>query len=70
MILTENVGNRIRHYSDKQVKIRQIETEKVYDDAIDIIPCKYTYEETDEPIEVIEEPTAEEILDILLGGAE
>ncbi len=56
MILTENIGNRIRHYSDKQVKMRQIETGKVYDDAIDIIPCKYTYEETDEPIEAIEEP--------------
>ena len=29
----------------------QIETRIVYDDAVDIVPCRYTYEETDEPVE-------------------
>lgn len=57
----------IRHYSDAGMKIRQVETGNIYDDAADIIPCRYTYEETDEPIEDAE-PTAEEALSIILGG--
>ena len=52
--LIEN-GERIRHWSDLNFKIRQIETGIIYDDAIDITPCKYTYEETNEPIEEEEE---------------
>lgn len=70
MILTELVDNetRIRHYSDQYLKIRQVETGVVYDDAVDYLPCAYTYEETDIPIED-EEATPEEALDILLGGA-
>lgn len=43
--------NRERRYSDLNVKIRQIETGVLYEDAVDIIPCPYTYEETDIPIE-------------------
>ena len=61
-------GDRIRHWSDRDVKIRQIETGVIYEDAVDYIPCRYTYEETDIPIE--DEPTAEELVGILLGGAE
>ena len=30
--------------------IRQIETGILYEDAVDQAPCKYIYEETDEPI--------------------
>ena len=52
--LIEN-GERIRHWSDLNFKIRQIETGIIYDDAVDVIPCKYTYEETNEPIEEEEE---------------
>lgn len=48
-------GERIHHYSDEGYKIRQIETDIIYDDAIDVLPCKWTYEETDIPIEK-EEP--------------
>lgn len=67
MIKTEDLGNRIRHYSDTGFKLRQIETGVLYDDAVDVLPCKYTYEETDEPID--EEPlSAENALNILLGG--
>lgn len=66
-VLSEQVGEMcIRHYSDKNFKIRQIETGIVYDDAVDVIPCAYTYEETDEPIEDYE-LDAQEVLDILLG---
>ena len=41
----------IRHYSDAGLKLRQIETGILYDDAIDVMPCAFTYEESDEPIE-------------------
>ena len=69
MIIEEMVGNRIRHYSDKNMKIRQIETGIVYDDAVDIVPCPYTYEETDEPIDDgSAEISAQEALDIILGN--
>ena len=52
--LIEN-GECIHHWSDLNLKIRQIETGIIYDDAIDIIPCRYTYEETNEPMEKEEE---------------
>lgn len=57
MIREELVENneRIRHYSDENLKIRQIETGILYEDAVDNVPCKYTYEETDEPIAEQEE---------------
>ena len=53
MIITELIedGNRVRHYSDERYKIRQVETGIIYDDAVDYIPCIYTYEETDILIE-------------------
>lgn len=56
MIIIELVdeGTRERRYSDKNVKLRQIETDNIYEDAVDVIPCRYTYEETDIPIEAIE----------------
>ena len=50
----------VRHYSDEGLKIRQTETGIVYGEAIDVIPCRYTYEETDEPIEETEEATSED----------
>lgn len=52
MIIEEYVenGERIRHYSDQNLMIRQIETGAIYEDAVDVIPCRYTYEETDQPI--------------------
>lgn len=52
--LIEN-GEHIHHWSDLNLKIRQIETGIIYDDAVDVIPCRYTYEETNEPIEEEEE---------------
>lgn len=32
-------------------KIKQVETGIVYDEAVDVVPCRYTYEVTDIPIE-------------------
>lgn len=67
MIITEQFGDRERRYSNLNVKIRQVETGAVYDDAADIIPCPYTYEETDIPID--EEPLSpQEALDVIFGG--
>ena len=57
MIITEYIEseNRERRYSDHGMKLRQIETGVLYDDAVDVIPCPYTYEESDEPIESVDE---------------
>lgn len=45
-------GNKFIHtYSDKQMYILQVETGSKYDEAYDVIPCRYTYEETEELIE-------------------
>lgn len=51
----------IRHYSDRGMMIRQVETGTEYAEAIDILPCKYTYDETENPIpDYGEEATAED----------
>lgn len=65
-------GERIRHYSDRNFKIRQIETGVIYDDAVDVLPCRYTYEETNEPIETdqSEENPDTVALNIILGKEE
>lgn len=47
--------NKVRHYSDEGKPILQVETGKVYEEAVDIHPCPYTY------VEVEEEPAAEDI---------
>lgn len=39
-----------RTYSDQDMVIRQIETDTLYFEAIDIENAPYTYEETDTPI--------------------
>lgn len=74
-ILEEQVSEMcVRHWSDQNVKLRQIETGELYDDAVDVIPCRFTYEETDEPIEdVPEEDNPEylrQVIANLLGGEE
>lgn len=61
MIVTETIGTFTQHFSDSGFKIRQIETGAVYDDAMDITPCPYTYEETDTPIAHDTEIIAESI---------
>lgn len=53
MIKTEylNEGTLIKHYSDQGFMLLQVETGAKYSDPIDTVPCKYTYEETDELID-------------------
>ena len=41
-------------YSDSNKYILQVETENKYDEAYDVIPCRYTYTETEEEIEIID----------------
>ena len=62
MIIVEQIalGNRERRYSDQNVKLRQIETGCLYEDAVDKVPCVYTYEETDVPIEDVTDATVED----------
>lgn len=52
MIIEQFIENntRVRHYSDRKKYILQNETNIKYEDAVDAIPCKYTYTETDEDI--------------------
>lgn len=40
----------IKHESDLGKMIRQVETGREYSSAVDVIPCKYTYEETEKDI--------------------
>lgn len=70
MIVEQKINDTlVRHYSDSGMMIRQVETGVLYSDAVDVIPCRYTYEETDTPVE----QTAEDLQDaaqaakILLG---
>ena len=44
-------GRLIRHYSDTGMMLLQIETGIEYSDAVDVVPCRYTYKETDKPAE-------------------
>lgn len=60
MIIVEILEDRERRYSDQGVYIKQIETGALYEDAVDYIPCKYTYEETDIQIENEDEAILED----------
>ena len=57
MILTEFLhdGTLIKHYSDAGVLMLQVETGIKYAEAVDVVPCRYTYVETDEKIEIDDE---------------
>jgi len=66
MIVNELLEDgRIRQYSDMSFMLKQVETNLLYEDAIDILPCPYTYEETNIPIA---DATAEELLNIIVGS--
>lgn len=57
MIKTEllNDGTLIKHYSDEGKLLIQNETGHKYSDPIDVVPCRFTYTESDELIEKDEE---------------
>lgn len=71
MIVTEDYKIRadgvklIRTYSDEGRYIIQNETGITYTEAIDVETANYTYSESDE---MLPELTAEEALDLILGG--
>ena len=46
------IGSRelLHTYSDNNKYILQVETNVEYNEAYDVIPCKYTYTETEEEI--------------------
>ena len=41
----------VKHESDAGKYIRQVETGREYSSAVDVIPCRYTYEEIEREIE-------------------
>lgn len=55
-----NEGTLVRHYSDEGKMMLQNETGIMYGEAVDIVPCPYTYTETDELVEKEEMPNEEE----------
>lgn len=64
MIKTEylNDGTLIKHYSDAGFMLLQVETGMKYSDPVDLVPCRYTYEETNEYVEGEEEISSDEFL--------
>lgn len=45
-------NNLIRTWTDDETKtLLQVETGQMYDDAIDVYPCHFTYQEVDKPLE-------------------
>ena len=50
-----NEGTLIKHYSDAGMMLLQNETGLMYSDPVDLVPCRYTYTETDIPCEIEEE---------------
>ena len=61
---TRNDGvNLYKTYSDSNYLIKQVETNSLYQEAIDIENASYTYEETDTLIE--EEATEQDYLEAL-----
>lgn len=67
MIQTEQIDDRVYTYSDTGMKILQVETGIVYDDALDVPTSGYTYTETNIPIEEEQELTDTEALNIIMG---
>ena len=71
MIIVERIEGREleKRYSSTGMMVKQIETDTLYSEAVDIIPCPFIYEETDIPID--DEPLeAQEVLDVIFGGRE
>lgn len=65
LYMTRSDGVKLyRNYSDEGKRLIQNETGIVYDEAIDVENAPYTYTESEETIEL----TAEEALDIIVGG--
>ena len=59
MLIQEQINNLLYTHSDKGFYILQNETQQQYEEAWDVLPCKYTYTETGIEIPV-EEVNSEE----------
>lgn len=67
-VMEHQMGERlVRHYSDIGKMLVQSETGALYTEAIDVIPCRYSYEESAVDVED-RELDAEEALSIITGG--
>lgn len=53
-------ANLIKHYSDEGKYIIQLQTGIEYTEAVDVVPCRYTYVESDRMIESESEEVANE----------
>ena len=53
--ITINNKELLHTYSDSNMYILQVETNIKYNEAYDVIPCRYTYTETEEEIKEIKE---------------
>ena len=60
-----NDGTLIKHYSAAGFMLLQVETGAKYSDPVDIVPCRYTYIETDEFIDGDEEITEAEFIGMI-----
>lgn len=49
-LIEVNGRTLVKHESDAGKMIRQVETGIEYSETVDIVPCRYTYEETDKEI--------------------
>jgi hypothetical protein len=66
MVKSETISDKyIKHISDAGKKIRQIETGRLYEEAIDVIPCRFTYEETDITIDTGNKATENDFVNAL-----
>lgn len=67
MIIQEQLEGRnlIKTYSNVGLPILQVETGAIYEEAIDVMPCAFTYVEAEGDGSTIE---AEDALDILLDN--
>ena len=62
MIVQERIPDTdlIKSYSDQNVLMLQVETGAIYGEAIDVLPLRYTYQETGIPIEPDEQASPED----------
>ena len=67
MIKTEylNDNTLIKHYSDAGYLLLQNETGAKYAEPIDLVPCQYTYTETNELVDGDEEISEEEFFNMI-----
>lgn len=63
MIITEYLENNlIKRFSDESKLLLQNESNKLFIEAIDILPCEYTYTETDIVFIIEEDPISSNLI--------